>query len=168
MKPIVAIRSTAVAGLIAAGAAGGAGLLAAPAYAAVQTGSAAGMPFDLGPSPVGLPVSCPFANGDANFVFLSGSEVQHFTSNKNGDWGGLTVEGPAQFFEGTIPLYQGHLTLWEGGGNNAKAQTEGGLTLNFEGTGAGGKLSVHVNFHSTTNAQGSPTANAENVQVSCG
>lgn len=126
------------------------------------------MPFGLGPSPTGLPANCPFTNDDANFVFLSGTMVQHFTSNANGDWGGLTVQGMAQFYEGTTPLYQGPITIWEVGGNNAKAQTEGGFTLNFTGTGDGGTLLIHVNGHSTTNAKGTPTADVTNIQVSCG
>ena len=164
MKPSVIVRSTAAAGIITAAAVGWS---ASSAFAAAQTGSAAGVPFDLGSSSTGLPANCPFPNGDANFVFLSGSMVQHDTTNANGDWGGMTIEGVAQFYEGTTPLYQGHLTIWEGGGNNAKAQTEGGLTLAFE-SGGGGALRIHVDFHSTTNAQGTPTAGQLNVQVSCG
>src|SRR5437899_4559096 len=134
-------RRTAIA-LIGAGA-----LLipAGPAFAAAaEHASAAGMTIDLGPSPVGLPPNCPFANGDANFVFLGGSAVQHDTQNANGDWFGFTVEGTAVFYEGTDALYQGHLTIWGGGGNNAKAQSEIGRTLTFNGTGAGGRLAIHI------------------------
>lgn len=167
MKPLSIIRSAGAvgaAGLVAAAV----GLSATPAFAAAQTGSAAGFPFDLGPSPVGLPASCPFANGDANFVFLSGSTVQHDTANKNGDWGGATAEGTAQFYEDSTPLYQGHLTLWEGGGNNAQAQTEQGFTLDFHGSGPAGTLHIHVNGHGTTNAHGVQTANVQNISISCG
>ena len=167
MKPMSIIRSAGAlgaAGLIAAAM----GFSAAPAFGAAQTGSAVGFPFDLGPSPVGLPASCPFANGDANFVFLSGTTVQHDTSNKNGDWGGATAEGTAQFYEGATPLYQGHLTLWEGGGNNAHAQSENGFTLDFNGSGAAGTLHIHVDAHGTTNNAGNPTANHQNVSISCG
>ena len=94
MKPLSIVRS--------AGALGATGLLAAtlgfgaaPAFGAAQTGSAAGMPFDLQSSPVGLPASCPFPNDDANFVFQSGTIVQHDSTNKNGDWGGATAQGTA-------------------------------------------------------------------------
>ena len=46
---------------LAAGVIAAAGILsAAPAYATAQTGSAAGVTFDLGPSPTGQPASCPF------------------------------------------------------------------------------------------------------------
>jgi hypothetical protein len=143
------------------------GLGAAPAFAAAQTGSAAGLPFDLGPSPVGLPANCPFANDDANFVFQSGNTVQHDSTNKNGDWGGATAEGTAIFYENTTPLYEGHLTLWEGGGNNAQQQAEQGFTLDFHGSGAGGNLALHVDGHGTVNAHGTPTANVQNVSISC-
>jgi hypothetical protein len=142
-------------------------LPASAAFATAQHSSAAGMPFDIGPSPVGLPANCPFANGDANFVFLDGNTVQHGTSNANGDWGGQTAEGTAVFSEGTTPLYQGHLTIWGGGGNNASGQTETGFTLNFSGTGACGSLSIHANAHMTTNNAGTPTANVTNVSVTC-
>ena len=153
-------------GSLAAGMVAAALLSASPALASAQTGDAAGFPFDLGPSPVGVG-SCPFANGDANFVYLSGHSVQHGSSNKNGDWGGGTLEGTAQFYEGTTPLYVGHLTIWQGGGNNSTGQSEGGLTINFTGTGAGGSLSIHANVHMTTNAAGTPTASVANISVSC-
>lgn len=148
----------------------GAGLAIGPAtsaFATAQTGSAAGLTFDLGPSPTGLPSSCWFPNGDANFQYLSGNVVQHDSANKNGDWGGETAEGTANFFEGTTWIAQGHLTIWGGGGNNAQAQTEGGMTINFTGAGPGGSLRIHVNFHGTTNAAGTPTANVLNVGVDC-
>jgi hypothetical protein len=137
--------------------------VAAPAFATAQTGSAAGLTFDLGPSPTGLPASCSFANGDANFVFLSGNTVSHESSNKNGDWGGGTAEGTAVFYEDTTQVAVGHLTIWDGGGNNAHSQTEGGLTLNFSSS----SVSIHVNAHQTTNASGTPTANALNIKVAC-
>ena len=167
MKPSTILRSAGAAAAAAALAAT-IGLGAGAASAAAQTGSAAGMPFDLGPSPVGLPGNCLFANGDANWVFSSGTVVMHETTNKNGDWGGMTAEGTAQFYEGTTPLYQGHLTVWFGGGNNAKGQSEGGFTVNFNGTGADGSLSLHANGHMTTNAAGTQTANPQNVSISCG
>lgn len=144
------------------------GLYAAPAFAAAQVEhgnvSAAGMTFDLGQSPVDLPPSCPFDNGDANFVFTSGTAVFHDTTNNNGDWGGQTMQGTAIFYEGTTLLDQGHLTVWEGGGNNAKGQTDGGLTLSFNGAA----VQIHVSGQMTTNAAGRPTAQPINVNVTCG
>ena len=143
-----------------------AAFVAAPgAQATAVTGSAAGMTFDLGPSPVGLPSSCEFPNADANFLFTGGSTVSHDSTNKNGDWGGETAQGPAIFYEDSTEITTGHLTIWGGGGNNAKGQNEGGLTLNF--TSWDGSLTIHVNFHQTVNANGTPTANNGNVQVVC-
>ena len=141
-----------------------AALVAAPsAQATAVTGSAAGLSLDLGPSPVGLPSNCPFPNGDANFVFLSGSTVSHESINNNGDWGGMTAQGAATFFEDSTAITTGHLTVWGGGGNNARGQNEGGFTLNFTSS----SLSIHVNAHQTMNANGVPTASADNVQVVC-
>lgn len=168
MKPMSVVRFGIVAGAIAA-----AGLSAAPAFGAPaqvdhQNGAIpAGYPWDLGPSPAGLPQTCQFPNNDANFVFQSGTFVSHGTGNANGDWGGLTAQGPAVFYEDSTPIAQGHLTIWEGGGNNAKAQTEGGFTLDFAGSGASGTVQIHVNGHMTTNAQGQPTAGGLNVNVTC-
>jgi hypothetical protein len=143
-------------------------LPATPAFAsAAEHQPAAGLTFDLGPAPSGLPANCPFQNGDANFAFLSGTAIQHDTQNANGDWGGFTAQGTAVFYEGTDALYQGHLTIWGGGGNNAKAQTEGGLTLSFNGVGVGGSLSVHITQHATTNASGTPTSNVLDVNITC-
>ncbi len=139
------------------------GVAVVPASASAQTFDATGTPFDLGPSPVGLPANCPFPNGDANFLFLSGHGVGHDTSNKNGDWGGETITGTAQFFEDSTLIDVGQLTLWEGGGNNAKGQNEGGLTLNFSGS----SVTIHVNAHQTQSASGNSVGNALNVQVTC-
>lgn len=173
MKLTSVVRSTGAAGIALAAAIG---LSASPAFAAAQVqhqnGSIpAGFPWDLGPSPVGLPPSCQFPNGDANFVFGSGTYVSHGTSNANGDWGGMTLEGPALFFEDTTQIAQGHLTVWEGGGNNAKGQNEGGLTVDFGGTTlTGGTVQIHVNGQMTIPANSStgvPTANVTNVEVSC-
>lgn len=167
------VRSAAAGGLAVAGAIG---LYAPHAFAAAQVqhfnGSVAGTPFDLGASPVGLPSSCPFDNGDANFVFLSGSGVFHDTTNNNGDWGGGTMQGQAQFYEDSTPIAQGHLTVWEGGGNNspARGQNEGGLTATFTGTGSGISVTIHVNGHMTIPANsstGEPTADVLNVTVTC-
>jgi hypothetical protein len=157
-----------------------AGALVLPAAAAFadsstqhmhSNGSAAGTPIDLGPNASGLPSNCPFPNDDANLVLIDGNSVSHGTMNANGDWGGGTTEGTATFYEndGTTntPWYTGHLTTWDGGGNNAKSQNEGGDTLTFHGTGAAGTLDIHANFHSTFNAAGTPTANVLNVKITC-
>ena len=142
---------------------------AVPASAAAQTGPITpGTPFDLGPSPTGLPSTCSFPNGDANFVFGAGSFVSHDSQNKNGDWGGETLQGPAVFYEDATPIAQGHLTIWFGGGNNARGQNEGGATINYTGSGASGSVAIHVNVHSTVNVQAQPTANILNVNITCG
>lgn len=140
-------------------------LLAAamPAEATAQTGPVAGMTFDLGPSPVGIPDNCPFSNSDANFLFTSGNGVVHDSENKNGGWGGETAQGSAIFYEDSTQITTGHLTIWGGGGGNARGQNEGGLTLTFTSA----SVTIHVNFHQTTSATGTPTANAVNVQVAC-
>jgi hypothetical protein len=59
------------------------------------------------------------------------------------------------------------LTEWGGGGNNAAAQTEGGFTLTFNGSGPAGTLTIHVTSHTTTNNSGTPTATVQNVNVTC-
>lgn len=137
------------------------------AYATAQTGSATGMTFDLGPSPIGLPPTCGVDNGDLNFLFTSGSVVFHDTSNANGDWGGETVQGSANLYDGSTQIAVGHLTIWGGGGNNARGQNEGGLTVNFSGSGDSGSIMIHVTLHQTVNAGGRPTANVANVQIVC-
>jgi hypothetical protein len=149
--------------IVAVGVLAAALVAAASAGATATTGSAAGMAFDLGPNPFGLPSNCPFPNGDANFLFLGGSTVFHDSSNKNGDWGGQTAQGPATFYEDSTAIATGHLTIWGGGGNNSQGQNEGGLTLNFTSSA----VSIHVNFHQTVNANGVPTASPANVQVVC-
>lgn len=149
--------------IVAVGALAAAFVAASAAHATAVTGSAAGMTFDLGPSPIGLPSNCQFPNGDANFLFLGGSTVSHDSSNKNGDWGGQTAQGPATFFEDSTAIATGHLTIWGGGGGNSKGQNEGGMTLNFTSS----TVSIHVNFHQTVNANGVPTASPANVQVVC-
>jgi hypothetical protein len=154
--------------IVAALAAGAGGLLlpATGAFAAASHTSAAGMAIDLGPAP-SLPANCPFPNADANFIFSNGNTVSHDTSNKNGDWGGFTAEGTATFYEDTTPWYTGHLSMWGGGGNNAKSQNENGSTMDFHGTGAAGSLDIHANFHATFNAAGTMTANVQNIKITC-
>jgi hypothetical protein len=128
------------------------GLAAMPAGATAQTGDVTGLTMDLGPLPA--PANCPFGQtDDASFTMLSGHGVMHDSTNKNGDWGGETIEGIAQFTVGSA-TYTGHLTLWGGGGNNAVGQNEGGETLSFHGTGSSGTLDVHFIGHSTTSASG--------------
>ena len=173
MKPISIARCGIVAGALVAAV----GLNTSSAFGAAQVqhenGSIpAGTPWGLGPDPAGLPQSCQFPNGYANFVFQSGTYVSHGTSNANGDWGGLTLEGPAVFLEDSTPIGQGHLTIWEGGGNNAidRGQGEGGITVNFTGTASGQNVQIHVNEHMTVPANsptGEPTATVVNVTVTC-
>ena len=165
MRPASVLRSVGVAGIAVTAAISVAAL---PASAAAQTvASPAGTPFDLGPSPVALPSSCAFPNADFNFVFGSGSAVFHDTANANGDWGGETLQGPAVLYDGTTAIAAGHLTVWMGGGNNARGQNEGGLTLSYTGMGPDGSVQIHVNGHSTVNALGQPTSNVLNVHVAC-
>lgn len=144
-------------------------LAATPASAAAQTGPIpAGSPLDIGPSPVGLSAACAFPNGDFNFVFGSGSAVYYGTENANGGWGGETLQGPADLYDGTTAIASGHLTVWMGGGYNARGQNEGALTLAYAGTGSGGRVQIHVNEQSAVNAVGQPTSNVLNVHVTCG
>lgn len=165
MRPVTVLRSVGSAGLAITAALT---VPAATASAAAQTASIpAGSAFDLGPSPVPLPAACPFANGDANFVFMSGSAVSYGTENANGDWGGETLTGPAVLFEDTTAIAAGHLTIWFGGGNNARGQSEGALTVNFAGSGSDGTVELHVSGQMAVNALGRPTANPLNVHVTC-
>ena len=132
-------------------------------------------PVLTGPPPpfVTIPANCPsFLSTDAwSLDFVSGNAVSHGTSNKNGDWGGVTAEGQAVLttHDGTAQ-YAGHLTEWGGGGQNSPSgtnQTEGGFTLTFHGSGVAGNLSIHADSHSTTNNSGTPTANHNSAIVSC-
>jgi len=158
-------RRSQLAGLAAAGFAALA--FAAPAaYAGgAEHGPAAGFDMDLGVHTP--PPNCPFSTGDLNVLWDSGSVVQHEETNNNGDWGGITVQGSAEFQVDGTTWYTGHATFWGGGGNNKAGQTEGGLTLTFTGTGDAGSLALHVNGHMTTNNAGTPTADTKNVQVVC-
>ena len=129
-------------------------------------------PVDVGPSPTGIPASCPFSNGDFALVFSSGNAVFHDTTNANGDWGGETFTGPATWTLDGTPLYQGHATLWGGGGNNVQGQNENGFTLSFKGAGVSDSsqtLSVHVSGGSATPAHSTTsTANRLHVDIVCG
>lgn len=131
-----------------------------------------------GPPPpfVTIPSNCPTFLSTDQWVlnFVGGNSVAHGTLNKNGDWGGGTVTGPAALTtsDGTIQ-YSGHLTEWFGGGQNSNPgapptqQSEFGFTTNFNGSGLAGTLSIHVDGHMTTNNAGTTTANVRNVSVTC-
>jgi hypothetical protein len=168
MKPISVVRSAGTAGLALAASIG---LYAAPAFSGAMTGSIpAGTPFAIGPSPSGVPASCPFPNGDASFVFGSGSGVMYGTGNANGDWGGETLQGPAGFYENGVLIAEGHLTVWFGGGNNTRGQNENAFTVNYTGVDATGSVQIHVNGQTAfpaNSSTGLPTANVLNVNVSC-
>jgi hypothetical protein len=124
-------------------------------------------PVITNPAPVPIPANCPFTNDDFALNFVGGNGNMHDTSNKNGDWGGGNGEGPAVFSDEEGTLYSGHLHVWFGEGNNAKAQTEQGFTLTFHGTGPDGTLDIHANTHQTTNAGGTPTSNIQNITITC-
>jgi len=169
--------------LVVAGAAAVVGLSSSGALASAIHPNPVGHVIDVGPSPTGVPGNCPFANGDASFQLVSGNVVVHNSSNKNGDWGGVTFEGTAIFqdapFSGfdsmgnpidigpPVALYEGRLTYSIGNGNNAGGQGEGGMQVDFRGSGPGGSLVLHVNAHMTTNNGGTSTANVVNVNFTC-
>jgi hypothetical protein len=133
-------------------------------------------PILTGPAQVPLPANCPgFLSTDSwTLAYTGGNSVSHGTQNKNGDWGGDTAEGPAVLkkSDGTVQ-YSGHATEWGGGGQNSNPggdplnQSENGFTLDFNGSGSAGTLSIHVNSHSTTNNAGTPTSNVFDVTVTC-
>jgi hypothetical protein len=169
--------------VLGAAAAGVLLLPASTAFASASHPNPVGHTFDIGPAPTALPSNCSFANQDASFLLISGSAVSHDTSNKNGDWGGLTIQGTAIFQEAPfsgfddngnpidtgapVPLYQGHVSIWTGGGNNAGGQSEFGLTVDFHGSSASGNLDLHVTAHQTANNSGNLTASVQNVKVTC-
>ena len=174
----------AAAAMLAVG--GSAVFASAGSATAVHPPNTSGHVIDIGPSPVGLPQSCTFANNDASFLTVSGNVVSHDETNKNGDWGGVTFEGTAIFQETPyngfdpntgapidtgppVQLYVGRLSYWSGGGNNDGGQTEGGFTADFHGTAleGTGTIDLHVTGHGTTNNAGNPTSNVANVKLSC-
>jgi hypothetical protein len=123
--------------------------------------------------------NCPsfIESGTWELNFVSGNAVVHGTMNKNGDWGGATAEGQANLTL-DLPLgntveYSGHLQEWGGGGQNSNPggmptnQSENGFTLNFNGSGIAGNISIHANTHMTTNNSGTPTSNVGNGTVTC-
>jgi hypothetical protein len=132
-------------------------------------------PVLTGPAPGPLSGNCPEFLSTPNWAlaFVGGNSVSHGTINNNGDWGGGTAEGPAVLTDGTLIQYAGHLQEWGGGGQNSNPggnptnQSENGFTLNFNGSGIAGSISIHANMHMTTNNSGTPTANVTNISVTC-
>jgi len=182
MRTAGVIRSAAVGvllgGLVSVGA-----VAAAPAAFAGQNQHVNSLVFPLGGGGSGPPPGCPVQTGPNAIVSSGGNGVMHESTNKNGDWGGQTYEGDATFesvpggFDtngnpvGPVtPLYEGHLTLWGGGGNNKAGQTEGGLTLTYQGSAISASapsatIHIHIDGHMTTNNSGTTTANT--MHVSC-
>jgi hypothetical protein len=134
-----------------------------------------GVPTIGGPTPpfVTLSGNCPAflapVTGDPwTLNFVSGNSVSHGTVNKNGDWGGLTAQGQAVLATSDSTVqYAGHLTEWFGGGNNSGGQSDFGLTVDFNGSGIAGNISLHINGQTTTNNSGTLTANFQNAQITC-
>jgi hypothetical protein len=129
-------------------------------------------PVLTGPPPpfVTIPSNCPAFLGSDTWTldFVSGKAVFHDTTNKNGDWGGFTAQGQATLTTSDDTVqYAGHLTTWGGGGNNSGGQSTNGFTLDFNGSGVAGNLTIHVNSHATTNPGGTGTANVQDVKVTC-
>jgi hypothetical protein len=131
-----------------------------------------------GPAPgwVDVGSTCPawIADGVWMLNYTGGNSVQHFTTNKNGDWGGMTATGPAELTapDGTL-AYTGHLTQWYGAGQNSNPggqptqQSATGFTLTFNGSGPAGTISIHANTHQTTNNAGTTTASTLSGRVTC-
>lgn len=135
-------------------------------------------PALTGPPPAFVTISpdCPswFFTDTWVLNFVGGHSVSHGTLNKNGDWGGGTVTGPAELTtsDGTVQ-YAGHLTEWFGGGQNSNPggdptqQSEFGFTETFNGSGQAGTISIHADGHNTTNNAGTTTASFMNATVNC-
>jgi hypothetical protein len=125
-------------------------------------------------------------------VWNSGNSVNHDSMNKNGDWGGGTIEGnatitlftnapadPTPANPNPLPTGQdtsfgpftGHVTEWFGGGGNIHGQSEGGFTFTFHGVSAtGATVDVHQHGHMTFNGPHgllTPTANASGGSITC-
>ena len=114
--------------------------------------------FSLTLPPISGP--CSFLTGDS-VNWTSGNGVGHDETNNNGDWGGGTITGSAQLLasDGSTVLDYGQATGWEGGGNNAGAQGEEGITVDFHGA----VYSFHIDLHLTTNNAGTPTAGVDHA-----
>lgn len=108
---------------------------APPAWAAGNSGSAAGTFIDFGGSfPGAVPANCPAMLGtdDLGLYFVSG----------NTNESAATIEGDAYYVdvtEGYAPLYLGFATVW----GNDKA-----FTATFHGTNPAGQT---IDFHMTGN-----------------
>lgn len=129
-------------------------------------------PVLQGPLPPFATISpnCPaFLSTDTwTLDFVGGNSVSHETTNKNGDWGGFTAEGQAVLSTSDSTVqYAGHLTEWGGGGNNSGGQTEGGFTLDFNGSGIAGNITLHIDGHTTTNNGGTSTAGTQHARITC-
>ena len=155
-------RRRALALAVAVGLAAATALVGATSASATAstTHSLAGVSWDLGPSPIGVG-NCSFANADASLYFVNGNGSMHFTSNANGDWGGINLEGTAYFQEdagsGPVQLYLGHAHFWSGGGNNTQGQSENGFTLSFNGVGVSdptATLQINISGGGTVSAHG--------------
>ena len=132
------------------------------------------------PQGVVIPANCPafFTQGQWEIDFTDGNAHDHFTVNKNGDWGGGTANGPATFYvdnpDGSQTVeYTGHATEWFGGGQNSNPngdptqQSVNSFTVHFNGSGPAGTLDLHANMHTTTNNANVQTANILNANVRC-
>jgi hypothetical protein len=147
-------------------------------HCALSDPSCGANPALTGPPPpfVTVASNCPsFVSTDAwSLDFVSGNSVSHGTDNKNGSWGGGTVEGQAVLTtsDGTVQ-YAGHLQQWFGGGQNTPdgssqiGQTENGFTTNFNGSGIAGSISIHASGHGTINNNGTTTSNHMTATVTC-
>ena len=130
-------RSVKIASLAAAiGMAGAVFVFAPAAWAAGNSGSAAGTFIDfMGSFPGTVPASCPAVlnTDDLGLYFISGN------ANKSGG----TVEGDAYYVDVTTqqPLYLGHATLW---GDNK------GFTATFHGAGVNDPAQT-IDFHMVGN-----------------
>jgi hypothetical protein len=155
---------------------------AAPAAFAGQNQHFNSFVFPLGGGGSGPPPGCPVQTGPNAIASASGNGVMHDSTNKNGDWGGVTYEGSAVFesvpggfdtngnpIGPVTPLYEGHLTFWGGNGNNKAGQSTGGVTLTYQGTAITGAsapsatIHIHFNGQTTTNNSGTTTANFMNA-----
>jgi hypothetical protein len=175
-SPFVASVVAALALLLAAGASvayGGGSTTNETGHCNSSDPTCGANPLLTGPIPPFVTVqgSCPgFLSTDSWALnFVDGKAVSHFTENKNGGWGTFTAQGPAVLTSSDETVqYAGHATEWGGGGNNSGGQSEGGFTLNFNGSGLAGTISIHANQHSTTNNAGTPTSNVFSATVTCG
>jgi hypothetical protein len=97
--------------------------------------------------------------------------VAHQTSSTNGGWGGAGARPVVltTIFDGTVQ-YSGHLQNRGHSGNNSLTgdnQRLNDSTLDFNGNGAGGSISIHVNNHVPTNNSGAVTTLFETGNLSC-